>query len=92
MSTETKEIFKAIILNSCIGIKEIAETDKGLTTLQKNNILWEVERIKKAVANQNYKKAITALNLLTHKIWDITARYSESVGFGHAANQNQIHS
>ncbi len=77
MEQNTQEVLKSIIKNSCIGLREIANTDKSLTLLQKNHILWSISKVEQAV-DINLKKAITKLNILTHGVYDIAQQPSVS--------------
>ncbi len=75
MEQNTEEVLKSIIKNSCIGLREIANTDKSLSLLQKNHILWSISKVEQAV-DVNLKKAITKLNILTHGVHDIVQQPS----------------
>lgn len=69
MTTQTTEAFEALIANTCMGILHIAQTEPSLTALQRNNIAFTIDLIKKS--SKDMKKKMSYLNIIQQSVYDI---------------------
>lgn len=68
MDSNTEEVLKAIIKNTCIGIKEIAMNDKVIASSKKAYLLFEIDKIE----NSNLgKSAMIKLGILLQGIHNL---------------------
>ena len=68
MDNNTEEVLKAIIKNTCIGLKEIAKNDKVIASSKKSYILHEVDKIE----NSNLgKSAMIKLGIMLQGIHNL---------------------